>query len=158
MNKPCLPPRGHALRKGRVSLPNHSYLLTTVTEQREPVFIDFAAARLLIACLKAVHNGGFAESLAFVVMPDHLHWLVQLGETMPLRRVVQTIKGRSSRLIGLQRQSGASKPLWQPGYHDHALRSDEDVRQVARYIVGNPIRAGLVEHIGDYPFWDAFWL
>jgi hypothetical protein len=29
---------------------------------------------------------------------------------------------------------------------------------LARYIVANPLRAGLVEHLGDYPHWDAVWL
>ena len=34
----------------------------------------------------------------------------------------------------------------------------EDVRAVARYIIANPLRAGLCERIGDYPLWDAAWL
>jgi hypothetical protein len=29
---------------------------------------------------------------------------------------------------------------------------------IARYIVGNPLQAGLVDRIGDYPHWDAVWL
>jgi REP element-mobilizing transposase RayT len=46
----------------------------------------------------------------------------------------------------------------QRAFYDHALRQDEDVQGVARYIVANPLRAGLVENIGDYPLWDAIWL
>jgi hypothetical protein len=38
------------------------------------------------------------------------------------------------------------------------VRSDEDVQAIARYIVANPIRAGLVKRVGDYPFWNAIWL
>ncbi|MGH8412134.1 MAG: REP-associated tyrosine transposase, partial [Pseudomonas sp.] len=38
------------------------------------------------------------------------------------------------------------------------IRRDEDLPAVARYIVANPLRAGLVEKIGDYPLWDAVWL
>jgi hypothetical protein len=49
-------------------------------------------------------------------------------------------------------------PLWDVGFHDHALRSDESVIHAARYIVANPVRAGLVKRVGDYPFWDAIWL
>jgi len=48
--------------------------------------------------------------------------------------------------------------VWQPGFHDHALRKEEDVRAVARYVVANPLRAGLVQRIGDYPHWNAIWL
>jgi hypothetical protein len=38
------------------------------------------------------------------------------------------------------------------------LRREEDVLSVARYIVVNPLRAGLVARVGDYPLWDAVWL
>jgi REP element-mobilizing transposase RayT len=66
-------------------------------------------------------------------------------------------KGSSARQINsLLGRSGA--PVWQRGFHDHALRGDEDVRAIARYIVANPLRAGLVRAIGDYPWWDAEWL
>ena len=49
-------------------------------------------------------------------------------------------------------------PLWQTGYYDHAIRKDEDIQAIARYIVANPIRAGLVTKVGDYSHWDAVWL
>ena len=48
--------------------------------------------------------------------------------------------------------------VWQKGFHDHAIRRDEDIKAVARYIIANPLRAGMVDRIGDYPFWDAVWL
>jgi hypothetical protein len=48
--------------------------------------------------------------------------------------------------------------FWAAAYHDHALRADEDLRVVARYIVANPLRAHLVEHIANYSFWNAVWL
>jgi len=38
------------------------------------------------------------------------------------------------------------------------LRNDEDLLDVARYVVANPVRAGLVPRVGDYPFWNAVWL
>jgi len=34
----------------------------------------------------------------------------------------------------------------------------EDLMKVARYIVANPLRAGLAGHLADYPHWDAIWL
>ena len=43
-------------------------------------------------------------------------------------------------------------------FHDHALRANEDLRQAARYVIANPIRAGLVRRVGDYPFWNAIWV
>jgi len=39
--------------------------------------------------------------------------------------------------------------------YDRAARKNEDVRQIARYIVANQLRAGLVRNIGDFPHWDC---
>jgi len=89
-------------------------------------------------------------------MPDHLHWLLQLGDDITLGRLMHAAKGASARTIN--QALGRHGPLWQRGYHDHALRGHEDIRAIARYIAGNPLRAGLVTSIGDYPLWDAAWV
>lgn len=93
--------------------------------------------------------------LAWVLMPDHWHALVRLGET-PLPTVMQKVNSLTARVAN--RCVGEFGQVWQSAYHDHALRDEEDVRAAARYLVANPLRAGLVENIGDYPFWDAVWL
>ncbi|MFB6261862.1 MAG: transposase, partial [Thiohalorhabdaceae bacterium] len=61
------------------------------------------------------------------------------------------------RRINAQRNLPGS-PVWQPGFHDRAIRREEDLEAVARYVVANPLRAGLVDRIADYPHWDAAWL
>ena len=94
--------------------------------------------------------------LAWVLMPDHVHWLVQVGEEGNLSRVVNRLKSASSRQV--HRLMGARGPLWQQGFHDHALRAEEDLRRVARYVLANPLRAGLVQRMGAYPYWNAIWV
>jgi putative transposase len=130
-------------------------LITTVTERRMPVFQDFWCARLLIHQLRVADTLGWSTTWAFVVMPDHLHWLVELSD-VDLSRLVLRVKSCSA--IAVNRALGQSGRLWQKGFHDHALRKDEDLRAVARYVVANPLRAGLVESVGDHPHWDARWL
>ena len=71
---------GDALRRGRYSRNNQIYSITTVCRDRQPLFADFGAARLLIREIRRLHDEGDVTSLAWVVMPDHLHWLIQLGE------------------------------------------------------------------------------
>jgi REP element-mobilizing transposase RayT len=90
-------------------------------------------------------------------MPDHLHWLMSLSAGISLSDVIGRMKRHVSRKINSD-LGGIGTGIWQRGFHDHALRSDEDVRDVARYIVANPLRAGLVKRVGDYPLWDAVWL
>lgn len=142
--------------KGRVSRNGQIYHITTTTEGRRPLFKDFGCARLVVGELRRLHEQNIVNSLAWVLMPDHLHWLFQLNGPIGLSTVVKVFKGRSARHLRLHMP--CDLPIWQKGFHDHALRSEEDIVQVARYIVANPLRAGLVERIGDYPFWDAQWL
>jgi REP element-mobilizing transposase RayT len=47
--------------------------------------------------------------------------------------------------------------FWQPQYHDHAIRKDEDLNEVVLYTLHNPVRAGLVKDFRDYPFWYCRW-
>ncbi len=144
------------LLKGRISRTGQFYHITTTTDGRRPIFRDFHCARLAVVELRRLHEQNIVNSLAWVLMPDHLHWLLQLKGPIALSAVIKIFKGRSARQLGLRMDTGGA--VWQPGFHDHALRQEEDVLKVARYIVANPLRAGLVERIGDYPFWDAHWL
>jgi putative transposase len=145
------------LRKGRFNEPGRAYFVTSVLAEREKrYFSDFVCARCLVAEMRALTESRAVTSLAWVVMPDHIHWLFQLDGSLSLSSVLKTFKARSAHRVNahLRRQG----PLWQKAFHDHAIRQEEDVRQIARYIVANPVRAGLVERVGDYPHWDAAWL
>lgn len=138
------------LRRGRFSQSGQVYSVTTVTRDRMACFQELAAVRSLVNCLRQSDLDKWTTTLAFCVMPDHVHWLFSLGSAESLSGVMRSFKGRSARWVaGL---------YWQRGYYDHALRDDEDLRKIARYIVANPVRAGLVEQVGDYPYWDAAWL
>ena len=94
--------------------------------------------------------------LAWVLMPDHAHWLIQLGANDALKDSIARLKSASARSVNYV--LGRKGTLWARAYYDHALRPDEDLKTVARYIIGNPVRDGLVAQIGDYPFWDAVWV
>ena len=131
-------------------MPNQIYLVTTVTASREPVFASFTHARQAVRCFHDKDIARQAQTLAFVVMPDHIHWLLQLEAGGDLSNVVRLYKAKVT--------MGLGGNVWQRGFHDHALRRDEDMRGVAQYIIANPVRAGLVKSVGDYPHWDAIWL
>jgi REP element-mobilizing transposase RayT len=147
--------RSRDLRTGRYSGSGQIYLLTTVVQDRIPLFTDWQLGRLVVDQFRLAEEEGAACSLAWVVMPDHFHWLIELqGSTLPA--LVRRAKSRSAHRINAA--LGRQCQLWQRGYHDRALRAEEDLKSAARYIVANPIRAGLVERVGDYPLWDAIWL
>ncbi|MCP3668408.1 MAG: transposase [Gammaproteobacteria bacterium] len=150
-------PHGSDLRKGRCSISIQIDPVTTVTQGRQPLFTDLNLGRIVVDCFRYQHKNETVKSLAFVVMPDHFHWLFSLGADLDLSRVLGQVKSLSSRVIN-ERAGRSGEVIWQPGFHDHALRCEEDVQEVARYIVANPLRAGLVKRVGDYPLWDAIWL
>lgn len=144
------------LRKGRRSEAGRAYLVTIATHQRVPRFASFPAARCVVGAMRHLQEIGRVRSLCFVIMPDHVHWLFVLGETTDLSSVINAMKAMASRRI--HRLSLNAGQTWQRGFHDRAVRRDEDIRRIARYVVANPLRAGLVKEIGDYPHWDAAWL
>jgi putative transposase len=148
-------PHANRLRVGRYSQSGQIYLLTAVTRNREPLFTDCRTGRFLVRQFQQAHTDDLADSLAWVVMPDHFHWLVELkNSTLPA--LMLAIKSHSARAINAH--LGRTGSLWQKGFHDRAIRYDEDLLAAARYIIANPIRAGLVSRVHDYPLWDAKWL
>jgi len=85
----------------------------------------------------------------YVIMPDHLHLFVALPNDLDLGRWVGTLKRTLARALP---RSHSLDPIWQRGFFDHVLRSDESYAQKWQYVRENPIRAGLVSNAGDWPF------
>jgi REP element-mobilizing transposase RayT len=94
--------------------------------------------------------------LAWVLMPDHCHGLGELGRDDRLSSVVQRLKANTARQLRDARP-GMGR-VWAAGFHDRGIRDEAGLTAAARYLVMNPVRAGLVRRVGDYPFWDAVWV
>jgi putative transposase len=135
------------LRIGRRSQLGAWFSITTVARHRRPVFAAPAACQAVMRELRDA-DPSHVRSLAWVVMPDHLHWLLALG-AVPLPALIQAVKSRSARAVNAA--TGRSGAVWQAGYFDHRIRSESDLRRRARYLLENPVRRGLVERLEDYP-------
>nr|WP_246197426.1 transposase [Pseudoxanthomonas sacheonensis] len=130
--------------------------MTTATKAREPFFRTSNAAHAAARCFTESPLLGDCRLLAWVLMPDHVHWLMQLGAKDSLEMVVSRLKSSSARKANAV--LGRTGALWEKAYHDRAMRSNDDLARVASYIIANPIRAGLVEDIGHYPYWNSGWI
>ena len=128
------------LLKGRYSKQNYVYHITTCTYRRKPLFSDFDCGRLVIHEMAQLHDTNVVRSLAFVVMPDHLHWLFQLTGSHSLSGIANILKGRSA--YAINQQTGRKGAVWQKGFYDHAIRANEELKEVSQYIIANPLRAG----------------
>lgn len=81
-------------------------------------------------------------------MPYHWHALITLTGDEPLGRVVAGMKGKTVMALASERRH----LIWKRAFHDHALRRDQDVLTVYRYIINNPVRAGLVQVPSAWPW------
>ena len=91
---------------------------------------------------------GFAD-LAHCFMPDHLHTALEgRNEEADLKAFVARMKQST----GFYFKKTFGKQLWQRYGYEHVIRHDETTQAIVRYILENPIRAGLVRAVGDYRF------
>ena len=127
----------------------YRYFLTICTRRRACVFVTREAVdAVVVQLLQSSRDERFAV-IAYCFMPDHLHLLVEGTDPgSQLTEFVRLFKQRSS----FQWKRAFGSELWQRGYFEHVLRSDESAIDVARYILANPLRAGMVQSVENYPF------
>ena len=127
--------------------------LTVCCADRRPHFGRSDNCEWLLDILRRKAAEHSFDILAYCIMPDHLHLLVQgMKPESDLLRFVKTFKIKTSR--GFAAQHGCE--LWQKKYYDHILREKESIESVAWYIWMNPVRAGMVARPRDYPFVGSF--
>ena len=127
----------------------HNYSLTWCCESREPLFtqqdrVDLVRDQILRACRESEF-----EVIADCYMPDHVHQLVH-GRTRTAdgRKFIKSAKQYS----GFYFKKTFQQRLWQRYGVDKVFRDDDDIRPALRYIIENPVEAGLVAKVEDYPF------
>ncbi len=125
------------------------YFLTLCTFNRLRHFTDAMIVEVVHdQFLRTATDYEFAI-LAYCYMPDHLHLLVEgTSESADMVSFVASAKQRSGYLV----RTRVSPRLWQKGYYERILRDEDDTFNVARYVVQNPVRAGLVKVPEQYPF------
>jgi REP element-mobilizing transposase RayT len=113
-----------------------------------------AAKRAVCDCIRYGHGKTYSLYAA-VVMPDHAHILLQPLEKRAntyhdLAGIMRAVKGISARMVN--RLHGTTGQLWDHESYDRIIRSEEDFLEKWRYIVQNPVKAGIVSDGQDYPF------
>ncbi len=123
-------------------------MVTINTRRGSPVFRRQDVVRHCEKQLLDVARQHGFDVLAYCFMPDHLHVLLQGSADSRLVSFMQRFKQVTG--YGFKRRRG--QPLWQRSYYDHVLRREEDKEEMAQYIWNNPVRAGLVTSLDEYPF------
>ena len=131
----------------------YRYFLTICTQNRAPVFEVDANARCAVAQILRTSSQLAFDVIAYCVMPDHVHALVAgMQPDSDFQLLAKTYKQVTGHWW---KQTGQNRLLWQEGFHDRVLREDDHTEDVVRYILLNPVRAGLVTDPRDYPYLGA---
>jgi putative transposase len=125
------------------------YFVTMCTAGRQRVFECEAWDSLVLVHFRQSAARHDSALLAYCFMPDHLHLLIEArDEGGNLLSLVSDAKQRSG--YAYRRLTGCA--LWHRGFYDHVLRDEERTLAIVRYIMTNPVRAGLANRVGGYPF------
>ena len=131
------------------SLRPGTYAITSVANGRRRLFQSERSASLVIETLQHYRREGKYLLHAYVVMPDHVHFLIT-PQGIALERAVGLIKGGSSHRIG------SKFPVWQKGFQDHRCRDAHEFIARKEYILMNPVRAGYATEPRLFRFSSAY--
>ena len=130
----------------------YSYLLTFVTFERNVIFTEPAAVNLVWAQIVRAAAEKQFEVLVYMFMPDHAHLIVEgVAESSDLKAFAKAAKQYS----GYYYRQAHKRKLWQHGGNDHIIRDEVERLDKVRYVVNNPVAAGLVTKAEDYPFFGS---
>ena len=119
----------YRLRNGRARGSGRIYLITITCHGRQAHFATLQSGRCFVQALRATR--AHAVTLGYVVMPDHIHWLLVLREHADLATTVQKAKS-----VATQRWRragrGGNERLWHVGFHERALRRQDDLAACSR--------------------------
>jgi len=151
------------------------YFVTTNTYKRIKIFEEDVTSRFLLFCI-GYHKFMLDFNLfGYVIMPDHIHLLIQPGDKYNLSSIMKFIKGNFARKYNewtkiLKRdfsnisnrhlnadykqriKESIYKPVWQESFYDIGLRDEKQILKWLEYIHWNPVRKGLVNYPEDYEF------
>lgn len=148
------PPHASALRKGRRSIPGRAYFITKNVRNRNTDFlIRPECAQLIIESFKWASTQSWWINLGFVIMPDHYHLNLALGNTKTLSEAIKSVNKFTARRINTL--IGRKGKFWQEGFYDHAIRNHGEFDRILAYIHNNPVKVGLVEKPELWPYSTA---
>lgn len=131
---------------------NTVFFVTLCTYNNQPHFMHKGIVKIItdeidfrITCSQEV------AVFTYCIMPNHLHLLLKLKEKYgkTLQNWIAAFKRYTARQAS---EEFGVQPLWQKNFYEHVVRRDESLEEIAKYIVYNPVRKGLVSNWQEYPY------
>ena len=134
---------------GRVFATSPLYFVTFCTHERQRFLATHEVhAAFGVFAKRAEYKFNIAVG-RYVIMPDHVHLFFRGDCNFRLGAWVGALKQALAKAAALSR---AKAQIWEEGFFDHVLRSNESYSQKWDYVRENPVRAGLVKLAADWPF------
>lgn len=139
-------------RKPRVHFPGAFYHVIARGNRQQQIFLQDGDYRLYLFFLKEYKQRCSFLLYAYILMPDHIHILLEVGET-PLSRLMQSLQLRYSRNFNLKYNKKGH--LFQGRYQAILCQKEIYLTELSAYIHLNGVRSGMVSHPGEYP-WSSY--
>jgi putative transposase len=146
----------------RAYVPGGTYFFTVKTFERQPILTEEHCRTALRQAITEVRTMLPFESIAWVLLPDHLHTVWHLPEadadfslrwSLIKQRVTrQCADGSSAAPIMRSRQKRREGAIWQRRFWEHLIRDDTDLERHVDYIHYNPVKHGYVARVTDWPY------
>ena len=126
------------------------HFITFSCFHRLPLLEAAGARETVEAVLEARRARHQARVYAYVLMPEHIHLLINEPPRILLAQFLKAVKQMTSRKL-----RGEREKFWQDRYYDGNVRGEKERSEVIRYIHRNPVKRKLVEKPEDWP-WSSF--
>lgn len=130
-------------------LGSHRYHVRFCTYERREILVTAEIVEAVLAQIRRAAEDEHFALLAYCFMPDHMHLIVQGNDAAAK---FKDFAGRAKQFSGYAYAKDHAGRLWQRYFFEHVLRDDETTEAAIRYVLANPVRAGLVSEPGKYPF------
>lgn len=137
-------------RLPRLNLKGVMYFITTVTYKRRPIFAYDANSLLLRETMRVTQAYHPFVMKGWVIMPDHVHLLMQLKGQTDISKLMQSIKRNFTRNVKKRDGIEDKLTLWHHRFMDHVIRDERDYEAHLNYIHLNPVKHGYATKPEDY--------
>jgi putative transposase len=138
-------------RRNKPGNPDDCFFLTMVTASRAPWIAELQSYDLLLSEMKRLAHLLRFRFKAWVILPEHLHWLLQPKEN-DYSDIVSAFKrgaGAELKRIGVLARGGK---MWQHRFWEETIRNDQHYARCVEYIHYNPVKHGLVSSPGAWRY------
>lgn len=139
-------------RMARLVVPGYPHHVTQRGNRRQAVFFEDADYRAYLDLLASWAGAAGTEIWAYCLMPNHVHLILVPAHADGLRAALGETHRRYTRLINVR--EGWRGHLWQERFHSFVM-DEPHLLRAARYVLMNPVMAGLVDRAEAWPWSSA---